>query len=264
MQFEPVGVFHCRETRPMDAARQGALAQGNTGHVELFEGHLYEQAVRALDGFERIWLVFAFHQNPNWKPLVWPPRSPRKVGVFASRAPYRPNPIGLSCVRLTGIGQRRVHVADHDLLDGTPILDIKPYIPYADSFPDAATGWLEEVEDRSWTVTLSPGASTQLAWLAENGLDCLEAFLRQQLAERPFDGKRKRIQRLDEQAWQIAYRTWRARFTAQAAACAIRVEAIHSGYSEEERASEEDPYNDKALHQSFAERFREESSGPAE
>ncbi len=255
MRLEPIGLFHCAEKHPYDAPRQAELGGANPGHVLLFPGHHYEQALRGLDGFERAWLLFQFHQNTHWNPLVLPPRSPRKVGVFASRAPYRPNPIGLSCVRLTGIQGLRVEVAGHDLLDGTPILDIKPYIPYADSFPGAAVGWLAEVEDRPWTVEFASPARERLDWLAARGVDRLEAFLRQQLAERPFDHKRKRVRQRDGGGWEIAYRTWRVCFAADAGEGVIEIADVYSGYSREERENGEDRYGDKGVHRAFVLEF---------
>jgi tRNA (Thr-GGU) A37 N-methylase len=97
---------------------------------------------------ERIWLLFVFHNNSNWKAQSSPPVAPnRKIGVFATRSPYRPNPIGLSCVELVKIEKLKIYVRNFDLLDNTPILDIKPYIPYSDSFPDALGGFTDSAED---------------------------------------------------------------------------------------------------------------------
>ena len=126
--------------------------------------------------------------------------------MFASRAPYRPNAIGMSCVRLLSVSGRTLRVADHDLLDGTPILDIKPYISYGDSIPDATGGWLDDVSDQVWEIGFSDGARGQIDWLARKGVECLESFIRQQLTTRPFNRKQKRIQRLSDDAWELAYR----------------------------------------------------------
>lgn len=251
MNFEPIGVFHCDATYPYDAARQPALAGDSTGCVELAAGHNYEQALHDLDGFSHVWLIYVFHHNTNWKPRVQPPRAPRKVGVFASRAPYRPNPIGLSCVALLGVEGRTVRVGAHDLLDGTPILDIKPYLAYADSVPDATRGWLEEAEEAAWSISFTETAQRQLAWLAERGVTPFEAFLVQQLRERPFDTKRKRVRPLTDGAWEIAYRTWRARFSVDETARALTVTMIASGYSEEDHARDGDPHGDKEVHRRF-------------
>ncbi|MBT8038579.1 MAG: tRNA (N6-threonylcarbamoyladenosine(37)-N6)-methyltransferase TrmO [Verrucomicrobiae bacterium] len=113
-------------------------------------------AVRGLDGFSHIWLVFMFHQaiRSTWKPTVRPPRlgGNKKLGVFASRSPFRPNPIGLSCVRLESIDLTHpeapvLKLRGVDLVDGTPILDIKPYVPYSDSPPDADGGFAHHAPD---------------------------------------------------------------------------------------------------------------------
>lgn len=254
--FTPIGVFRCAQQRPYDAARQGALARGNPGRVVLHAGQNFQQALRDLEGFSHVWLIFHFHQNSGWKPLVMPPRGDRKVGVFASRAPYRPNPIGLSCVRLVEVRGRTVHVADHDLLDGTPILDIKPYIPYADSIPDARTGWLEALEaEAGWTVRFGPPALQRLRWLEAHGVANLELFLARQLLDAPLDGRRKRVKPLGGDTWEIAYRTWRARFTVYEADASIWVESVYSGYSIGELCGENDPHGDKAVHRAFRAAF---------
>ncbi|MBI1319311.1 MAG: tRNA (N6-threonylcarbamoyladenosine(37)-N6)-methyltransferase TrmO [Candidatus Hydrogenedens sp.] len=253
--FEPIGVFHCAERHPYDAARQPAAAQANDGHIALHPGRNYEQALQDLAGFERIWIVYVFDRNANWKPLVQPPRADRKVGVFACRAPYRPNPIGLSCVELRGVHGLRVEVGAHDLLDGTPVLDIKPYVPYADSFPDAASGWLDTLETERWTVDFSEAAGRAVDWLEGHGAGCIRAFLTQQLAERPCDAKRKRVRPLEGKRWEIAYRTWRAVFTLDETGRPITVESIASGYSEADLARADDPHGDKALHRLFRQEF---------
>jgi tRNA-Thr(GGU) m(6)t(6)A37 methyltransferase TsaA len=105
------------------------------------------EALRGLEGFERLWVIYVFHMNEGWSAMVRPPRGPRiKRGVFATRSPHRPCPIGLSAVELIRVEGRSVHVRGLDLLDGTPVLDLKPYIPYADAFPRSRAGWVDEVD----------------------------------------------------------------------------------------------------------------------
>jgi tRNA-Thr(GGU) m(6)t(6)A37 methyltransferase TsaA len=251
MLLEPIGTFHCDATYPYDAARQSGLSECSNGQVILDAGHNYEMALRDLDGFSRIWLVYLFHHNANWKPLVQPPRADRKIGVFATRAPYRPNPIGLSCVELISIDGRCLHIGPHDLLNGTPILDIKPYLPYADSFPDARCGWLETLSEDAWTIAFAPESEAQLAWLEQRGMTTLRPFLLQQLRERPFQIDRKRIRQLDGPSWEIAYRTWRAFFSVDENGHTITITRIDSGYSAEDLALETDRYEDKTLHREF-------------
>ena len=143
--FVPIGVVRGGGDFPQQAPRQSVYAR-NEGFVELFPHRNFEQALEDLSGFARIWLIFVFDRNHTWKPKVFPPfGADRKVGVFASRAPYRPNPIGISAVELVKIEGLKVHIRNFDLLDGTPVLDIKPYISEADSFPGSPAGWRDAV-----------------------------------------------------------------------------------------------------------------------
>ena len=131
---QPTVTEQVLEDRPLDAT------------IELLPGQNFEQAVQDLSAFEYIWVVCWLHLNEGWKPTVIPPRGPKvRRGLFATRSPHRPNPIGLSALRLTKVEGRVLHVHGLDLIDGTPVLDIKPYIPFADAFPDAKPGWLDEI-----------------------------------------------------------------------------------------------------------------------
>lgn len=122
-------------------------------------------ALRGLDGFSHLWLVWVFDQavRKDWSPTVRPPRlgGNQRMGVFATRSPFRPNPIALSSVKLAGIEQTAEHgtvlkIRGADLMDGTPILDIKPYIPYADSHPDAIGGFASAPAGETLEVTIPP------------------------------------------------------------------------------------------------------------
>ena len=250
--FDPIGTFHCDAKHRYEAARQPAVAAATSGHVALVPGRNLEMAVQDLEGFGRIWLIYAFHHNPNWKPLVSPPRATRSIGVLATRAPYRPNPIGLSCVELRGVRGLRIEVGPHDLLDGTPILDIKPYLPYADAFPNAPAGWVDALHCERWDLVFAPLATAQIAWLESAGVGMLRTFLLQQLAEGPTDRGRKRVRRLNEQGfWEIAYRTWRARFQANTDTRTITIEALYGNYSAADLADPADKYGDKAIHRAY-------------
>jgi len=249
--LKPIGYFRCDAQHPYDAARQPGLSQGSGGWVHLLPGHNFEQATADLEGFERIWLLYGFHHNQHWKPRVQPPRGNRKVGVFASRAPYRPNPLGLSCVRLISVQGLRIQVGPHDLLDGTPVYDIKPYLPYADSFPDAASGWLDELRSETWQVDFAVEAEEQLLRLPDSLREKLTAFCLQQLAEEPMNTARKRVRLLGTDEWEISYRTWRLRFSLDHAEKRVLIMALYSGYSPSELEAAEDPYGDKKLHRTF-------------
>ena len=154
----PIGHIHCGQKYRYDAPRQGTLGGDNLGVIKLEHGFNYEQAVKDLVGFDHIWLIYLFHHNKTWKPKVLTPRSlnNKKISLFATRSPHRPNPIGLSCVELVKISGLELFIRNFDLLDGTPILDIKPYIPYCDSFKNSATSqFLISVKSLKGIVSLS-------------------------------------------------------------------------------------------------------------
>ena len=248
--FEPIGIFHADSKFPYEAPRQ-AVADTTLGEIRLQPGKGFEQALEDLEGFERIWVVYQFHHNEEWKPKVMPPRGPRtKRGVFATRAPYRPNPIGLSCVRLVKVEGLSVVVEGHDLLDGTPVLDIKPYLPYADAFPDSKIGWLENVDAEKWGVEFSARASEQIQWLENRGVTQIRKFTQTQLEFDPLDHKRKRVEPLGE-GYRLAYRTWRLEFKVDKDRRAIQITDVCSGYTNADLRSSEDPYRDKQIHRDF-------------
>ncbi len=135
-----------------------------------------EDAFRGLESCSHLWLTFQFHEaiRAEWRPVVRPPRlgGNRKVGVFASRSPFRPNSLGLSVVRNEGLsrrdGQLVLRIRAHDLIDGTPIVDIKPYLPFADAVPDARIGWADSPPHERIPVSFSAQAEQQLAELDPN------------------------------------------------------------------------------------------------
>lgn len=149
--FRPIGILRSPYARRIDAPHQSTVVNGTeTGEfilatLELAEW-LEEKVIQDLSGFARLWLIFAFHRSEGWKSCVKPPRGGPKRGVLATRSPHRPNPIGLSAVELAKIEGRTLLLRGVDLLDGTPVLDIKPYVPYADAFPDAKAGWIDELD----------------------------------------------------------------------------------------------------------------------
>ena len=259
MEVNPIGTFHGDAVYKYDAPRQGRLFAGHPGRIVLNAGNNFEMALRDLDGFERIWVIFQFHENEGWRPTTRPPVPPKgrdRVGTFASRSPYRPNPIGLSCVRLLKIDGLTLYVDEADLLDGTPVLDIKPYIPMADAFPQAKAGWVEEQEDDLWTIDASEEFAEQNRWLAENSPFDLESFVQVQLVHGPFDVTRRRIA-LDENqcVGELAYRTFRIDFRYDPQARRILLEKIRSGYSNLELGESRDIYGDKPIHRAFLARF---------
>ncbi|MBW7470505.1 tRNA (N6-threonylcarbamoyladenosine(37)-N6)-methyltransferase TrmO [Marinobacter sp. M216] len=145
-------------------------------HAELVIEAPYdrEDAFRGLESASHLWLTFQFHEavRAEWRPVVRPPRlgGNKKIGVFASRSPFRPNSLGLSVVRNQGLvrkeGRLVLRISDHDLIEGTPILDIKPYLPFADSIPDASLGWADAPPTERLAVTFLPEAERQLEALS--------------------------------------------------------------------------------------------------
>lgn len=254
--YSPIGTFHSSSVHKYEAPRQGVVnVSEQEAYVELKNGEL-TQALKDLEGFSRVWLVYDFHQSQNWKPIIRPPRGPHeKRGVFATRTPYRPNSIGLSAVELVRVEGSRVYVKGHDLLDQTPILDLKPYLPYADAFPDEKIGWLTGIDEQRFTVSYSARAESQLTYLEQQGVSQMRGFIQSQLEFDPLDSDRKRVSTLGD-GYQLAYRTWRAVFTIDQNA--IEVIEIRSGYTPESldssRPDYNDKYEDKAIHREFLRR----------
>ena len=146
IEYEPIGVIHSpfQTTEGMPIQPSGAI--GVQGAVELFPR--FGQGLRDLDGFSHIILIYHFHRSVGYSLLVVPFLDSVERGVFATRAPRRPNAIGLSVVRLVRVEGDTLHIEDIDILDGTPLLDIKPYVPEFDRNLGDRVGWLEHVRDR--------------------------------------------------------------------------------------------------------------------
>ena len=140
--------------------RQSSLAPDIEGRIVFTDDYRVREALRGLEGFSRLWLIWGFSANKaakgEWQPTVRPPRlgGNTALGVWATRSPYRPNPIGLSCVELQRIDDRELVVRGADLMDGTPIYDIKPYVAYADSFPEALCGFAGEAPEKKLRVVI--------------------------------------------------------------------------------------------------------------
>lgn len=168
--FEAIGIVHSPYREKFGIPRQPGLIDVEAT-LELLPPYNRPEAVKGLEGFSHIWITFVFHgvQRSEWKPTVRPPRlgGNERVGVFASRSTHRPNPLGLSVVQLTGIdtvdGKVLLKLRGADLLDGTPVLDIKPYIPYADSIEDARSGFADKEPGPSLAVIFSAQAEQQCA-----------------------------------------------------------------------------------------------------
>ena len=144
--MRPIGVVRSPFREQDGTPIQPSFAEGAEGVIEVEPS--YTPALADLVGFERIWVLYVFHRARPFAPLVVPYRDDRPRGLFATRAPGRPNPIGMSALRLLAVEGSTVKVADLDVLDGTPVLDLKPYVPAFDAFPGSRAGWLDEERTR--------------------------------------------------------------------------------------------------------------------
>jgi tRNA-Thr(GGU) m(6)t(6)A37 methyltransferase TsaA len=224
----PIGFVRSPFVEKVQAPRQSCAGRGAQGQIEILPR--YEHALADLEGFDRIWVLFWFDRAGHAPAKVLPPRSAIKRGVFATRSPHRPNPIGMSAVRLERIEGLCLHVCDLDILDRTPVLDLKPYLPYADAFVDAKTGWLDAPDPLpAWRVEFSETAEQQLAWLSgKTELELRERIV-QTLALGPEPHPYRRIRRLPEGGFVLAIKEWRAAFSLPDGS-SIRVERIATGY----------------------------------
>ena len=158
--------------------RQSGLAP-TAGRIVFAPEYRNPDALRGLEGFSHLWLVWVFDRSARdgWSPTVRPPRlgGNQRMGVFATRSPFRPNPIGLSCVELTGVAWDTpdgpvIHVRGADLVDGTPILDIKPYLPYCDAKPDASGGFTDGLKSAALAVSCPPALLEKIPAGQQSGL----------------------------------------------------------------------------------------------
>jgi tRNA-Thr(GGU) m(6)t(6)A37 methyltransferase TsaA len=262
--FTPIGVARTPFPDRASAPRQPVAAREARGVIELFPGHGFEDALADVEGWERLWVVFSFHLNPPgaWRPKVLPPRSAVRRGVFSTRSPHRPNPIGLSVVRLVAVRGLVLDVMDVDMIDGSPVLDIKPYVPYADAFPTARTGWLAPLSppagdpsaaadpEPGFAVAWAPLAAEQAAWLRrEHGIDLTEPVNRVlEIGPQPHAYRRIKV---EGGAYRLAVKDWRVRFRVEGRT--VTVEAIRSGYRPAQLAAP--ATQEVAVQRAFVDRF---------
>lgn len=233
LTLTPIGFVRSPWKDKRSAPRQPALARGVAGTVELYDRAEMRDALSDLEGWTHIWVLFWFHLNSTWRARVQPPRSAHKRGVLSTRSPYRPNPLGLSVVRLERVEGSILHVRDVDIVDQTPVLDIKPYVAYTDAIPDAASGWLGPAGDialdagPSYEVAFVERAEEQLSWLRPRVAFDLEGFARSVLSAGPAPHAYRRI-RVQSGYSVLSAKDFRLRF--RVVERRIEVFAITSGY----------------------------------
>ncbi len=187
-----IAIIHSCYKEKFAIPRQAGLVTEATAQIELLAPYNHPNMVKGLDGFSHLWLSFIFdqHIDKGFNNLVSPPRlnGKEEYGVYATRSPYRPNPIGLSVVELVSIEDNNettfLHIKGADLLDQTPIIDIKPYVPYADSIADAKSGFISKIKDNNFTISFSTLAEKQIIE-AERLIPHIKVFINQLLSQDP-------------------------------------------------------------------------------
>ncbi|WP_140920777.1 tRNA (N6-threonylcarbamoyladenosine(37)-N6)-methyltransferase TrmO [Limnobaculum xujianqingii] len=205
LHIEPIGVIRSPYKEKFAVPRQPGLVQDGGGELLLLPPYNQPEAVRGLEQFSHIWLLFVFHQTQDggWRPTVRPPRlgGNTRMGVFATRSTFRPNPIGMSLVELKGIHQEGADIilrlGSLDLVDGTPVVDIKPYLPFAESIPNAQAGFAQLAPDANMSVSFSAEAELVLQ-KESHALPHLRRFITQVLAQDPRPAYRKNEQQVRE------------------------------------------------------------------
>jgi tRNA-Thr(GGU) m(6)t(6)A37 methyltransferase TsaA len=258
LRVTPIGTLRTPFADRASTPRQPAAARGASGTIELFPDGRHEHALADIETFPLIWVLFWFHLNEGWRGKVLPPRSTTRRGVFATRSPYRPNPIGLSVLRLERVEGLVLHVLDVDMIDGTPVIDIKPYLPYTDAVATTSHGWLDDEHaaasapadpKAAYEVRLEPRALQQMDYLRERGVD-LAPRVRDMLAAGPSPHPYRRI-RKDGDGFRLAVREWRVAFKVNGSV--VTVERVHTGYRPSVLYGSSGPGLD--VHREYVERF---------
>jgi len=200
MKFEPIGILHSCFKEKFGIPRQAGLVKEARAVIKLRDDPFMRTALREIEGFSHLWVIFVFHEHGsrNWKPSIRPPRlgGAKKVGVLASRSPHRPNPIGLSAVKLERVDWDaphgiEIHISGVDILDQSPVLDIKPYLPYADAIPNASSGWADEPIVRT-PVVFSSQSENAISERVKQGYTNLKKLIEEMLTLDPRPAFQKR------------------------------------------------------------------------
>lgn len=193
LDISPVGIIHSPFMEKFGIPRQPGIVKSALFSIEFFDNFYREEAFRGLEGFSHIWIIFIFSANirEGWKPTVRPPRQGgnTRTGVFATRSPFRPNPVGISAVKTEGWekvgGKKNLIISGGDFLDMTPVIDIKPYVPYTDSIPEAQGGFASDAPESFMEVVFSCEAEKKCARSEWDGRGTLKKFITEILSQDP-------------------------------------------------------------------------------
>ncbi len=216
--IRPIGFIRCAKAVKFEALHQPDESAAEENVLEISPQEELRRGLQDLEGFSRIWLLWWFHRNDTWRSLVLPPRGvAQRRGVFATRSPHRPNAIGMTPVKLLGIDGFRLRLGPCDLVDGTPVFDIKPYIPAYDAFPEESAGWLDEVDawmqqEPSYRVNYSSLATAQVEWLRNFWQIDFTARVEEILSRDPSPHRTRRVRSKGDGHYEIGCGAWRARF----------------------------------------------------
>ncbi|MEX0595182.1 MAG: tRNA (N6-threonylcarbamoyladenosine(37)-N6)-methyltransferase TrmO [Candidatus Paceibacterota bacterium] len=245
--INPLGHVKNGHNVKFKAGHQPESSNASYSIIQLRDKQGFEDALKDLEGFDRIWLIFWFDKNPNWRSLVLPPRGPgQRRGVFATRSPHRPNPIGLTAVELLEVDRTKLtlKIGPCDLIEDTPILDIKPYIPTYDAFPDSKAGWVDEVNEMEknlilYEIKIEKKAEEQLNYLKEIwNIDFLNR-MKEILCKDPKPHRTRRIHRSSESQekstildeYVIHCGAWRVYFETNEDLHCVNIKRLGPGFS---------------------------------
>ncbi len=206
IQYTPIGFISTCFKEKFGVPRQSGMVREARAILKLANNPDFKLALNHLEDFSHLWIIFIFHKHTEikWRPTIHPPRidAPKRIGVFASRSPHRPNPIGLSAVKLESInwdstGGIEIHLSGVDFLDETPVLDIKPYLPYTDCIKEADGGWADG-EIKSYPVTFSPQSELLISAFSKTRHPHFKKLLHEMLQWDPRPTSQKRTYPIED------------------------------------------------------------------
>jgi len=224
-----IGYLRTKPTSKYELPRQAVNSLTTDAFIELEPHNNFEQAIEDLIGFSHIWIVSYFEGNTFTKPRILTPLSREKKGTFATRSPHRPNPLGISVVPLIGIKGRKIFVGSNDLLNGTPILDVKPYLPHADAFPNATIGWMEGKMSTIFAVEIVENCKIHWEMFQKVSPSNYD-YVVETLSKDPFPHSYRRIKELSENNFILSVKLWRITYSVNEKICIISDVDVASEY----------------------------------